>query len=163
MITRRKHFGFTILELVFVLVIISTTLALAAPSLRGWSSGSKLRDAGDQFLALTRYARAKAVADGFVYRLNVNSTTGRYWLEVQQGQQWAPLGTEWGRLFTVPEQTQILLSGEQGGSLEAIEFYPSGRTLAGSVRFESRNGDRLELLCPSPAEGYRVLTSEEMR
>ena len=149
------------LELVFVLVINSTTLALAAPSLRGWSSGSKLRDAGDQFLAVARYARARAVSDGFVYRLNVNSTTGQYWLEMKQGQQWSPLGTEWGRVFTMPEETQLTLSGEQGGSLEAIEFYPSGRTLPGSVRIEKRNGDRVELICPSPAEGYRVVTSGE--
>ena len=60
--TRKASVAFTLLELVLVLVVLSTALAVAAPSMRGWSKGSTLRDAGDQFLAVARWARSQAVA-----------------------------------------------------------------------------------------------------
>jgi prepilin-type N-terminal cleavage/methylation domain-containing protein len=34
--------GFTLLELVVVMMIIATVLAMAAPSLRGWHKGAML-------------------------------------------------------------------------------------------------------------------------
>ena len=40
-----RQSGFTLLELILVMVIICTALALAAPSLNGWARGSKMRDA----------------------------------------------------------------------------------------------------------------------
>ena len=43
----------------------------------GWGRGSRLRDAGDQVLALTRWARAQAIASSTVHRLNVDPQTGR--------------------------------------------------------------------------------------
>lgn len=155
--------AFTLLELVFVLVIISTTLALAAPSLRGWSKGSKLRDAGDEFLAMTRYARGQAVAGGRVYRLYVDANAGTYQLTAQDGAEFRQLGTAWGRQFILPEGFRIAMTDEQGGALEAVEFYPSGRTQVARVRITSGENDMTELRCPTPAEGFRVLTGEEMR
>jgi len=56
--------GFTLIELILVLLIISITMALAAPSLRGWSDGAKLRDAGDLFVASAKWARAQAILTG---------------------------------------------------------------------------------------------------
>ena len=105
--------AFTLLELVFVLVIISTTLALAAPSLRGWSRGSKLRDAGEEFLAMTRYARGQAIAGGQVYRMYVDANGGTYQLMVQEGADFRQLGTTWGRQFTMPEGFRIAMTDEQ--------------------------------------------------
>src|SRR4051812_2843876 len=100
---RAKNFGFTLLELVLVMMIIATVLAAAAPRLTGWSRGTKLRDAGDQFLSLTKYARTQAIADCRVYRLNVDAGQGAYWLTIQQGQQFANLGSDFGRIFLVPD------------------------------------------------------------
>jgi type II secretory pathway pseudopilin PulG len=161
--SRRNSDAFTLLELVFVLVIVSATLALAAPSLRGWSRGSKLRDCADEFLALARYARAQAIVNGVVYRLNVDSNSGRYWVTAQQGEQYVELGTEWGKPFAVPERCAISMSDEQGGAIEAVEFWPSGRTQVARVRVSAAANDVIELACPSPAEGFRIVTGDEAR
>src|SRR3954468_14738547 len=94
---RSEPRGFTLLELILVLVIMSIALAMAAPSLKGWSRGGKLRDAGEQFLALTRYALAQSAAESRVYRLNVDVQGGRYWLTAADGAAFANLGNEFGR------------------------------------------------------------------
>ena len=54
---RPNHHAFTLLELVLVMVVICTVLAIAAPSMRGWNQGNKLKDAATEFIALTKLAR----------------------------------------------------------------------------------------------------------
>src|SRR2546421_9085952 len=102
--------GFTLLELVLVLIILCIALAAAAPSLTGWGKAAKLRDAGDQFLAVTRWARTQALADAQVYRLNVDSSAGTYWVTVQNGQQFVAPGSEFGRVFSVPDGFAIAMT-----------------------------------------------------
>ena len=159
---RRKDRAFTLLELVFVLIILSATLAVTAPSLRGWSKGSKLRDAADEFVAVTRHARAQAVSNGTLYRLQVDALGAHYQLMAQQGQQFVPLGTEWGRVFILPEGHAMTLTSAGGGAMEALEFYPSGRTQPARARIAARDGHAVEIECPTPAEGFRILTGQEL-
>ncbi|MBM4024858.1 MAG: prepilin-type N-terminal cleavage/methylation domain-containing protein, partial [Planctomycetes bacterium] len=61
--------GMTLLELILVLIILSTVLALAAPSLRGFFASRRIDGAAAQILALTQWARSQAVSEGIVYRL----------------------------------------------------------------------------------------------
>src|SRR5437763_12537532 len=104
---RREHSGFTLIELVLVLLIIGTCLAMASPSLRGWSRGSKVRDAGDQFLSIARYGRTAATADARVYRLQIDAPGGTYQLLVQDGEQFTHCGTDFSRVFTLPQGAVI--------------------------------------------------------
>src|SRR3954452_13919754 len=78
--------AFTLLELVLVLVIIAIVPAMAAPSLRGWHKGSKMKDTAAEFISLTELARTRAVSSTMVHRLMVDSQNGRCFLAVQQGQ-----------------------------------------------------------------------------
>ncbi len=59
----RKQFrrGFTLLELVLVLLLLCICVATAAPSLRGFWHGSRIKDAGDQIMAITRWSRTQAI------------------------------------------------------------------------------------------------------
>src|SRR3972149_3661562 len=65
-----RSVGFTLLELILVMVILSTVLAMAAPSLRGFFASRQIQDAAAQILALTQFARSQAVSEGTTYRLN---------------------------------------------------------------------------------------------
>jgi Tfp pilus assembly protein FimT len=153
--------AFTLLELVLVMVVICTALAVAAPSMRGWSRGSRLRDAGDQFLALTRLARSQAVAESRVHRLYVDPASGRYWVAAQEGQQFVPIGSSLGQVFVLPEDLVIELTGleAQSSSMEFIEFHPTGRTWPARVRIALDENDFLEIACESPADEFRLLTA----
>ncbi|MDB4966667.1 MAG: hypothetical protein JWN44_2356, partial [Myxococcales bacterium] len=54
--------AFTLLELVLVMLVITIAIAVVAPTLRGWSRGSHLRDTAEQFVTLTRLARTQAAS-----------------------------------------------------------------------------------------------------
>jgi type II secretion system protein H len=154
--------GFTLLELVLVLVIICTILAMAAPSLRGWNKASRLRDAASDFLSTARFARSQAAATGQLHRLCVDSASRSYWLMAQEGQEFANIASSLGRALTLPEGFAIdLTSSDATASPTFIEFYATGRTQPGRVRIISDHGDQIEIVCASPAESYHIVSSGE--
>lgn len=157
---RRSSSAFTLLELVLVLVVICTALAVAAPAMRGWSGGSRLRNAGDEFLALTRWARSQAVAESRVYRLYVEPGAGQYWVAAQDGTEFVSTGSSLGQVFTLSNEMMIELTGLESASqpLEFIEFDPTGRTLPARVRISLDVDDFLEIACDSPADEFRLMT-----
>jgi prepilin-type N-terminal cleavage/methylation domain-containing protein len=76
--SRIQSRGFTLIELILVMVIISIALGYAAPSLRGWGQGQKLRNAADEFVAATGTARSLAVSDAAIYALEINPGDNTY-------------------------------------------------------------------------------------
>ena len=180
----RAHSGFTLLELMLVMVLACMAMAIVAPSVSNWSRGGKLRDAADQFVAVARLARTQAVANSTTYRMTVDPSSGTYQLSMQSGTEFVPLGSSWGRAFTLPDGVHLQVmrqsqpaqqqqsqsaygqSGSMQGSNSAaaatatentIDFYPTGRTQQVQVRLSSDRGDVLDIQCPSPAEGFVVL------
>jgi len=173
---RRIHPGFTLIELIMVLVVIAAALAVAAPSLGGWRRGQRLQSAGEEFLSVARHGRALAIANAQVHRLYVDPASGRYWLMAQDGMQFANLGTSMGRVFELPEGCTIAMSSSSSatnttnavaaqnggivtqGPLEYVEFYPSGRMQpAASVVITGESGDTYAFDTPSAVEGLVVV------
>ncbi len=152
--------GFTLLELVLVLMIISTALAVAAPSLRGWSKGAQLRDSADEFLSVARWARMHAIADSQVHRITVDRAAGRYWATVQNGSEFVAPHGEFGQQFKVPDGCTIAMADEQRAPLESVDFFPTGRATPALVRIED-NAGAIEIECPSPAEGFRLVSAQQ--
>jgi len=149
---------FTLLELVLVMVIICTVLAMAAPSLRGFFASRQTADAAAQIVALTRLARSRAVAEGRPYRLNFDPQAGTYWLTAQEGGTFQRPRCEFGRVFSLPEGTVVSWEEPHDAACCAyIQFYPSGRTEANTIRLTGRQGEVVEITCPSPTELYRVV------
>src|SRR3954464_11941493 len=85
--------AFTLIELMLVLLVIAIALGTVAPSLRGHSRTSKLRDTAEQFVTLTRLARTRAMSTGQPHRIVIGaaprsgSERPRCVLAVQNGLQ----------------------------------------------------------------------------
>jgi type II secretion system protein H len=156
---RRFHPGFTLIELVMVLVVVAAALAVAAPSLGGWRRGQRLQSAGEEFLAVARHGRALAVANAQVHRLYVDPASGRYWLMAQDGADFVNLGTGMGRMFAVPEGCTIAMTNTTTNTpAEYVEFYPSGRMQPlASVVITGESGDTYAFETPSAVEGLVVV------
>lgn len=163
----KRHFGpsqgFTLLELILVMVILSTVLAMASPSLRGFFSSRKIHDAAGNILSLMRYARTQAISEGQTYRLNFDSDKGVYWLTSNAEGAFDELYNEFGREFLLPDDTTVEIEkdNDEYDTEIYISFYPQGMLESGTITLTDRAGDIIEITSLSPAEAYRIVESEE--
>lgn len=150
--------GYTLLELVLVLAILATTIAVAAPMLSAFARGRRAEEAARQFLALTRWARSQAVTDGQTYQLNIDASAGRWWLSVQDqdGGTFSQVSGPFGKVFVVPEGVQIQPSMLANNGQQAISFDPTGRCDTGVIHFVGMGSD-IVVTCDAPVEPYRIL------
>lgn len=159
--------GFTLLELILVMVIISTVLAMAAPSLRGFFSSRKTHDAAANILSLIRFARSQAITEGHTYRLNFDFEKGVYWLTSNAEGAFSNLNTEFGRKFQLPDDTTIEIDKDdeddhdKEGSCVYIAFFSQGMAETGTIILTDRSGEEIEITSPSPAEHYGIVESKE--
>jgi type II secretion system protein H len=153
--------GFTLLELIIVLVIVCTALALAAPSLRGFWTGSQTKDTVHHLLALARWARSQAAADGRVFRLYLNRQEGTFWLAAEDGGAFAPLGSDFGRIHSVPAASTLELTTLGGTGQEFIDFYPDGWATPAQIRIVDPHGEMIQIASRSPTERFEVVDGTE--
>jgi len=145
-----------------VLGLVGILLGLAAPSLRGFFTARQTADAAAQMLALTQLAGTRAVAQGTVYRLNIDLQSNAYWLSKQEAGTFVDLNCEFGRRFQFPEGTTVRVQAPSAGSpLSCIDFYPSGRTDEATIELRGRQGDVYQLVCESATESFRVISPNE--
>jgi prepilin-type N-terminal cleavage/methylation domain-containing protein len=153
--------GFTLLELILVMVILSTVLAMAAPSLRGFFASRRTDDTAAQILALTQFARSQAISEGIVYRLNFDTRERTYWLTAQQAGMFEPLKTEFGQIFTLPKDIIMELEDLDEDEMEVfLKFSPQGTVTAGTIRLIDRAGRALEVTSPTVTESFSIIESE---
>ena len=72
---RRRSQAFTLIELILVMVLLATVIAISAPSLSRFFRSRGLDSEARRFMALTRHAQSRAVSEGVPMVL---------WLETKQ-------------------------------------------------------------------------------
>jgi type II secretion system protein H len=158
-----------LLELVLVMVIACTALAIAAPSMTGWSRGARLRNAAEEFVRLSRYARTQAVSNASVYRIQVEPSTANFWLLEQRGTEWVKVEDSFARNASVPEGGQIQITRSQNDKTSApgdsagdtITFYPNGQIQPGRIKISDDTGRSMEVECTTPTEDYHLVIDTE--
>ena len=145
----RPQAGFTLLELMGVLLLMALFLGLALPGLlRSWERESN-RATLREFATTLRTARSEAVTRGVKVRLFLNLKTGRYRLEgsTREGALKGVSLTDARLVWQNPEKSQgyIAFYGDgstSGGALALVE--PTGRrylleveTITGKVSLKS--------------------------
>jgi prepilin-type N-terminal cleavage/methylation domain-containing protein len=155
----RNRRGFTLLELIVVLGLLGVLLGMAAPSLRGFMGSRQTADAAGQILALTQLAGSRAVAQGTLYRFNLDAKTNTYCLLMQEGGSFVGLNNEFGRSFQFPDGTSFKLTFPQGTPARSyIEFYPNGRTEEATIELRGRQGEVYQVLCESASERFHIVS-----
>ncbi len=180
--------GFTLLELILVMLIVAVVMAMAAPSLGLFTGARPLTDTAALIVALADHARTQAVTEGRLYRLNIDAESGRVWVTAQEGAEFAPLRTDFGREFRLPEGTRLawptppaprtdttttvpglLMPGQeadaqqdpQGPSVTVVPFFPDGRSRPCRMRLTDRRGNAVDVECATPAGRFRVVAPED--
>lgn len=164
----RSRSGFTLLELVVVLFILTLATALVAPAFSRSFGQAQLKAATRDLAALCRFARTQAIAHQGVVEVVLDRQTNQYWLRgpawmidrlggigrvatvEDNGQPWQaqmrqvrvrplPAGVS---LNSVVLDTGPLREDERG----AIAFFPQGSSTGGEVVLSDEKG-----------RGYRIV------
>jgi len=158
--TNRSHRGgFTLLELIVVLVLLSTVLAIAAPSLRGFVRGRQTANAAATVLALTHLARSRAASWGCVHRLNLDDQTGECWLTMQQGGAFVAIEGSQGQRVRLPGGVSVAVvsSATDAEATESyVQFYPDGRCDPATILLTGGQDDAFEVTCRSVSQRFHI-------
>ncbi len=155
--------GFTLLELILVMLILTTVLGLSGPSLKGFFSMRQIDAAAAQIVALTKFAQSQTVCEGRIYRLNLDVVHRTYWLTVQDQGSFVDPETEWGRVFQLPEDVGLEVQDlKTKGLLYTVDFSPLNRTTPGLIRLSTLKGDRYNIMCRSATESFVLVDDSEV-
>ncbi len=120
--------GFSLVELVVVMVLIAALAALGLAAIGSGMPGQKLRGAAKELAAELRFTRAQAIATGReqVFRIDVD------------GKRWNGSGERSGQL---PEGIALEVTGAreelEAPQVVAIRFFPEGAATGGRVVLRS--------------------------
>jgi type II secretion system protein H len=152
-----KERGFSLIELVVVLVLLSLSVALIAPSLSRFSKSVELKAAAKKVAAILRYCRSEAINKGKVYQVildpnlmevkvqPIEAESSGEETEKKEGNE----ETEKKEVKNVPK-AYLLPAGVQlkefniestqyPVDLPAIEFYPNGGSNGGDFLLDTQS------------------------
>ena len=151
-----RRSGFTLIELVLVMLVITIVIAMVAPTFHATSRGRRAGDTATQVVALANYARSQAITQGKTYRLNLDTDSGVYELSSRDYDTFETLNN-WS--FVVPAGVQITsdIQSQQDGTY--IEFRPTGRTDPATIRVSDDDGMVIQVVCESATELFHIADS----
>lgn len=141
--------GFTLIELVVVMVIMAVGALWLVPNLGAWLPSYHLRSAARDIVSTMRTAQMKAVSNNAQYRVNLDDAevgvADSYVLQRNSGGVWIHDGA----LQTLP--AGITMNTDQLPAGRVI-FNPNSTSSAGSVILQNRRG-MLRKITITPATG----------
>lgn len=162
----RPRRGFTLVELIVVLVIVATLATMVIPRFAGSAQSAQLRENADQLLVMARYAQNYAVTHRSACRIVIDPQERRFGLEIQEDPLRRP--DEFTVVKDGPAKPQTLGEGIGFGSLR-VEHGPRGRDIgpstiaftptgeSDSAVVEITNGRRTLSLVLIPSSGRATL------
>lgn len=126
---RSSSGGFTLVELMLVILLIAVLTGLSVPLLRHAGSDLALKDASFAILAMVRYAQEMAVIDRGIYKLNMNSDRSAFWITGTG----AKIKNKHGKIFRLPRD--LRLEADTG----SISFYPDGQASDAEIKILGRD------------------------
>lgn len=131
MTPRRSHAGFTLIEILVVLMLAVLVLTVASVSFSRGLSGAKLRAAGQNLVAALRYTRSQAIITQ-TEQVLVLDVQERSYVAPKRARVQLPQDMEM-RMLTAAEEQQDERTGR-------IRFYPDGSSTGGRIAL--RAGER---------------------
>jgi len=174
--------GFTLVELVVVLVIIGIMAALIIPQMQGSFEDALLRSSGRKVISVLNLAYGQAVSRNQLHRVHLDSLTGKYVVEkrvrgLNSNDGFAPVQDLAGGEGIIDRRISIELRrtveeapGENGKSegqlvelsepVENIAFFPDGTADGSEILLRDRAGFKL-LLQVNPVTGRVQIVEPE--
>jgi len=147
--------GFTLFELVLVILVVTIAVSIVMPSFSGTLATVATRSSARRLMALSRRARAQAVAEGIRHRVNFDFDERQFWLTAESAPLSEPgvyreIEADWGQRLEVPDKVTlrrvVMIVEEEREELESgethVTFSPDGTACDCEVVFEAADGFR---------------------
>jgi len=154
--------GFTLVELIIVMMLLATVTALSLPTLSRSMRQRHLAGEAARFLALTEYARDEAISQGVPTILWIDPASGRFGVEAKAGFT----GDERrAREFEVNPDVHFEADAvpTKNGVAKAVEFAPDGtpdESSVESLRIADRFGSALTVARTLGRDSYEILKEQ---
>jgi type II secretion system protein H len=116
-----RHSGFTLIELVLVMVIVAILAGMLAPSIAAFGTGRSTDNLGRRIVGLAQYARTAAISEGRTYRLNFDNNLKSFWLTADQDGTFAAPTNEYGQHFEVPDGITLQLNATPQANTQLLQ------------------------------------------
>lgn len=128
---KKNRVGFTLIEVLLVVLLLGILLGIATPRMASSFSGMQLSTGSKDMIALARYAWQRAVLDEICYRINFDKANGKYWLTYQKElltdpEKFQHISGSLGKIYNLPEKVKILKIIHPADDFPYITFYPDG-------------------------------------
>ncbi|MGD0464131.1 MAG: type II secretion system protein [Tepidisphaeraceae bacterium] len=100
--------GFTLIELILVMLIIAIAAGMLAPALGTFTAGRAVDNLSRQIVAVAQYAHAQAISEARTYRLNFDEGSRQFWLTADDGGgTFNPVKGDFSSRTTAPEGVRM--------------------------------------------------------
>ena len=153
---KARNSGFSLIEMIVVLMITSLAIALVSPSLSRFSSTVELKAATKKISAILRYYRSEAINQGKVYQIFFDSDLNEVRIQpVALTEEDKGSGKKEENIpplkYSLPKGVRIkeikVESTQYPSDLPTIEFYSNGGSNGGEITLDSedRPGYKIEV------------------
>ncbi len=162
-----RRAAFTLVELIFVMVLLVVAVSLVAPRMAGFVRGRALDSESRRLLALMHAGEARAVSEGMPMVLWLDEKQNGYGLAEETPGKKGDVNAE---DFTVADNVQLSVLNAGGNATTTVRNLPAIRFLAdGSVdensphtlRLMDSGGAALWLIESRDRRGYEISNSEK--
>ena len=133
-----SHKGFTLLELVVALVIVSLLASAAVPSLQRYAESSRYHSTVRDLVLSAREAKRKSRALGEPVDLLIDTRAKRFLLTTK------PLKADFDDAVVIPDELEVSVvyarEVSPGDGIAAIRFYPEGGATGGEITLTRPSG-----------------------
>jgi general secretion pathway protein H len=150
-----KDRGFSLLELVIVLVFLGLFTALMAPSFSRFSKSVELKATVKKVAAILRYYRSEAISKGKVHQVFFDSNLMVVKAQSIEAEDQSEMDKNEAatapKSYSIPAGVQMkelnIESTQYPSDLPAIEFYPNGGSNGGDILLDtqSQKGFRIKV------------------
>lgn len=150
--------GFTLIELVLVMLIIGLLLAIVAPALGGLLRSQRMDQSARIVAALIKEARVRSAADAKPYRLVIDTEDNTCWIEVLTPEGFERPQMSYGQKIELGDDLVIELEGgTEEGPLLLVRVEPDGTAEVAQITLTRPTDDKqLAVYVRTPTEPYVI-------
>jgi prepilin-type N-terminal cleavage/methylation domain-containing protein len=149
---RPREAGFTLLELMIVVIVMALVLSVSYPALSRGTTALHLRATGRDILNAFRYAREKAVTEQTGMKIRVDREKQALFLtdDLDEG----------NRAYFLPGDVKIERVAQNGSEIVngplVIRFLPNGSSEDAEILLKSSTGSSLRIISDQVTGGARI-------